>query len=252
MLAVFSSAAGCSLCRNTKALYGALRLIAAIALVGAAALHGALADDRRGTTADPTRAIAFDLPAQPLESALEAYSVASGWQVVYNASLAARRRSSDVKGDFTPDAALRALLAGTGLMPQYKAADGAILVPDPMATLAPDDIADVVDPSLKDYYGLVQTGLKRVLCASRQIRTGSYRIALELLDRIAHGDACGASGSTGRVDIDESFNRAVGRSPSGAAPPAGFSQPVVLLVTPDLVAKCNAVDASMPPIGATR
>ncbi len=253
MLAVFRSAAGWALCRDSKALYGALRLIAGVALVGAAAVQGALAEDRRGAAADLTGTIAFDLPAQRLEAALEAYSVASGWQVVYNASLAARRRSSDVKGEFTPDAALRTLLAGTGLMPQYKAADGAILVPDPMATLGPDEIADDVGPSLKNYYGLIQTGLKRAFCASRQIRTGAYRIALGFwigpsgaVTRVTQ------LGSTGRADIDESFNRAVGSLSIGAAPPAGFNQPVVLLVTPDLVGKCNAADAGMHPIGATR
>jgi len=253
VLVVFSNAAGWSLRRDASALYGALRLIAGVALVGATALQGALAEDRRGAAGDPTRAIAFDLPAQPLESALEAYSVVSGWQVVYNASLAARRRSSDVKGDFTPDAALRMLLVGTGLMPQYKAADGAILVPDPMATLAPDEIADAVDPSLRGYYGLIQAGLKRAFCASRQIRAGSYRIALSFWigssGTVTH---VALLGSTGRADINESFNRAVGSLSFGAAPPAGFSQPVVLLVTPDLVGKCNAADASMHPIGATR
>ena len=232
-----------------KALSRALRLIAGGAVVGAITLHDASAADRRSTAADPTKPMPFDLPAQPLASALESYSVSSGWQVLYNSRLAAGRQSSAVKGEITPGVALRMLLAGTGLMPQYRAVDGAILIPDPMATLAPNEIADEVDPSLKGYYGLIQTKLERAFCASAAIRAEGYRIAL--------GFWIGPSGtvtrmmllsSSGRSDIDESFDRAVRSLVIGAAPPAGFAQPVVLLVTPELVGKCGAADPGIGPI----
>lgn len=174
--------------------------------MGAMALHSAAGADRRSTAADPTKPMSFDLPAQPLASALENYSVSSGWQIIYNGRLAAGRQSSAVKGLFTPDAALRRLLAGTGLIPQYKSADGVILVPDPMAALAPNEIADEVDPSLKSYYGLIQTKLEQAFCASPLIRAGAYRVTL--------GFWIGSSGtvtrmvqlsSSGRADVDESF-----------------------------------------------
>lgn len=51
-----------------------------------------------------------------------------------------------------------------------------ILIPNPAATLAPDNTADDVGPSL-NYYGLIQTGLRRTPGASRQIRASSYRVA---------------------------------------------------------------------------
>jgi hypothetical protein len=237
------------ICSSGKVLSRALRLVAGGALVGAIALHSAAGADRRNTAADPTKPMPFDLPAQPLASALESYSVSSGWQVIYNGRLTAGRQSSAVKGDFTPGAALRMLLAGTSLIPQYRAVDGAILVPDPMATLGPDEIADNVAPSLKGYYGLIQTKLERAFCASPPIRVGAYRVAL--------GFWIGSSGtvtrmvllsSSGRADIDDSFDRAVRSLAIGMAPPAGFAQPVVLLVTPELVGKCGAVDTRMRPI----
>lgn len=252
-MVVSSITAGRFFRRDTKALSRVLRLIAGIALVSATAVQGAVAEDRDAGAADPTKPIAFELPAQPLASALESYSVISGWQVIYNGGLEADRRSSDVRGDFTPDAALRKLLAGTGLMPQYKAADSVILVPDPMATLAPDEIADDVDPSLRSYYGHIQTALERALCMSAQIRAGSYRVAFSLwigpsgtVTRLA------LLSSTGRVDIDEKFIRAIGSLSVDAGPPAGFAQPVVLLVTPDLVGKCGAPVLTVPPIRATQ
>jgi hypothetical protein len=253
LLAVSSRTAEWSFCRDAKALCRTLRLVAGIALVGTTSAQGTAALDQRRGAAEPAKLMMFDLPAQPLASALESYSVASGWQVIYNASLAIGRRSSDVKGNFTPDFALRLLLAGTDLMPQYKAADGVLLVPDPTATLAPDEMADDVDASFKDYYGLIQTGLKHAFCASPQIRSGSYRISF--------GFWMGSSGTvvrmallstTGRADIDEGFERAVRSLSVGAAPPAGFAQPVVLLVTPDLLGKCDRIDSSVQPIRAVQ
>ncbi|MEW6435581.1 MAG: STN domain-containing protein [Pseudomonadota bacterium] len=209
--------------------------------------QGAYAGDRTGA-ADPASVIMFNLPAQPLEAALERYSIVSGWQVIYKTSLAIGRRSVDVRGKFTPRAALRMLLAGTGLVPQFKAADSVILISaPPNDTATADESADEVDPSLEDYYALVQSVLKRTFCATPQIRAGSYRIAL--------GFWIGASGmvtrtallgSTGRNDIDESFDRAVRSISVGTAPPVGFRQPIVLLVTPDLFDKCGAL-----PIGGT-
>lgn len=215
--------------------------------------QGALAADSRSDAADPTKTMPFDLPAQPLPSALESYSVASGWQVIYSGKLAAGQRSSEVKGDFTPGNALRMLLAGTGLMPQYKAEDGAILVPDPMATLSHAEIADDVDPSFKSYYGHIQAKLERAFCASPQIRNGAYRVSF--------GFWIGPSGtvtrmvllsSSGRADIDDGFSRVVRSLPIGVPPPAGFAQPVVLLVTPELVGKCDAAETGQPLMKAAR
>jgi hypothetical protein len=70
-----------------------------------------------------------------LVSALESYDSASAWQVIYDADLATGRRPAGVKGAFAPDIALRMLFAGTGLTPQYMAADG-VMVRDPTATAA--------------------------------------------------------------------------------------------------------------------
>jgi hypothetical protein len=245
-LAASSDAFWRSFYRNAKALHYMLCLV-----VGVTVVHGASAADMRDKPADPGTPIPFELPAQPLASAVESYSVASGWQVIYKASLASGRRSSEVKGNFTPEAALRILLEGTGLVPRYKAVDGVILAPDPAALLAQDNTADDVAPSLKDYYGLIQTGLMRTLCASPQIRASSYRIALAFWIGSSGVVARTALlGSTGHADIDGRVDQAIRSLSVGAAPPAGFAQPVVLLVTPDLVGKCGPADAGMPPIRA--
>lgn len=250
-LASSSIAAGRSFCADSKLWRRALGLLAALVLAGVAAVQGVDAADRGRSAVETVKAIPFNLPAQPLQSALEAYSVTSGLQVIYNAGLAAGRRSSRVKGEFTPDLALAMLLAGTGLIPQYKAADGAVLVPDPMAALAPDEIPDDVSSSLKGYYGLVQAGLKHSFCASPRIRAGAYRIALSFwIGSSGNVTRLALLSSTGRADIDEGFVRAVGSVSIGAAPPAGFNQPVILLVTPDLVTKCDGGEPDLQLIRA--
>ncbi len=190
-------------------------------------------------SAPPMRSelITFDLPAQALVSAIESYSIASGWQVIYDATLATGRRSAGVKGEFAPAAALHMLLAGTGLVPQYVAADGVILIPDPTAKAAIHG-----DPTalFRGYYGRIQAGLRRAFCADRQIRSGAYRIVLGFwIGSSGTVTRAQALGSTGKPEVDAAFDRAVSALSIGAPPPDGFDQPVVILVKPDLVSQCN-------------
>jgi hypothetical protein len=233
-------------CWNAKMLYRALCLTIGVALIGVVAVHDAMAGDRSVVSNGP---ITFDLPAQPLVSALESYSIASGWQVIYDADLATGRRSAGVKGTFAPAVTLRMLLAGTGLTPQYMAADGVMLVPDPTATAARKEMPGDAVSLFRGYTGRIQMGLKRAFCADRQIRSGSYRIALGFwIGSSGTVTRAIALGSTGRTDIDKAFDRAVHTLSLGDPPPAGFSQPVVILVTPELVSQCDTADAGTRPV----
>lgn len=63
--------------------------------------------------------IAFDIPAQPLERALLAYSLAIGLPLLYDAELVRNKRSSAVHGRFPPQQALEILLRETGLRVRY-------------------------------------------------------------------------------------------------------------------------------------
>ncbi len=92
---VVSNNAGRLIFQDFKASCRILRWVAMIVVMCIVAVEG-LATERDGSEADPTRQILFDVPAQPLESALEKYSVTSGWQVIYNGSLEDGRRSSDL------------------------------------------------------------------------------------------------------------------------------------------------------------
>jgi hemoglobin/transferrin/lactoferrin receptor protein len=65
-------------------------------------------------TATATAAI-LDIPAQPLASALIAFSRQTRIQIVVPSSVAAGKRANAVSGQLAPQAALQQLLAGTGL-----------------------------------------------------------------------------------------------------------------------------------------
>lgn len=99
------------------------RLCVALLAAGiAGAVPPALAQD----TANPQAAAQrFDIPAQPLDSALRSYMRQSGVQVVYPAALASGVTSQAVSGPFTADEALARLLQGSG-MGVRRVGDGAV------------------------------------------------------------------------------------------------------------------------------
>lgn len=91
-------------------------LLGSSALVGALALsHGASAAEP-AAPAGPSATRHFDIPAQPLAGALTAFGVQSGLQVAVDPAVVAGLTSPGVKGANTPERALDALLAGTGMV----------------------------------------------------------------------------------------------------------------------------------------
>jgi iron complex outermembrane receptor protein len=59
--------------------------------------------------------VIFDIAAQPLGAAIDAFIDATGWQVGYTAEIMRDRASPGVAGRLTPTAALTRLLSGTGV-----------------------------------------------------------------------------------------------------------------------------------------
>jgi hypothetical protein len=186
--------------------------------------------------------VAFDIPAQSLASALDAYSIATHREVLYKAELAVDRQSARVKGYFTPEAALQVLLEGTGLLPHYMAADAFVLVVDdhPLAPVntAPPDV-------VRRYYGRIQASLKQAFCADRNTRPGDYRVAVGF--RIGPSGAVSHTellGSTGDRDRDATIVKTIGGLVIGAPPPQGFAQPIILMVTPQSQAAVRDCEGS--------
>lgn len=178
----------------------------------------------------PGGRIVFDIPAQPLDEALLAYSIATRIDVVAHASLLAGRRSTAVTGSKTAAEALQVLLTGTGLAARSVDRGSFTLAVQPPAA-TPDAPSDV--PRYPNYSALLQNVVKRALCRQPDTHPGAYRSAIQLW--IAPSGAVERAvivGTTGDAARDRGLAEAFRGLSIGVPPPAGLPQPATLLILP--------------------
>lgn len=220
----------------------ALMLIA----ITVAASPTTTAEARAGANAAiPEGPMAFDIPAQPLASALYRYGDATGREVLYNAVLTKGRRSAAVKGFFTPEAALRNLLEGTGLTARFMADRSFILVPD---------IQTEPPATHRRYYAHIQSRLRDAFCRNSDARPGRNRV-VALLWFDSGGDVVRYErlDSADTSDVDRHINAALRHLGLGRSPPAGFRQPVLIMIeprVPGMTEGCEPRESSLRPIKA--
>ena len=110
-------------------------LLACTALVAAGLAPAAMAQ----TAAQESQTARIDIPAQPVASALVAFSRQTGMQVFVTSGDAGNRQSVAVSGQMAPDAALRQLLQGTGLIYDVSGNTITVSAPGQGAEAAVDD-----------------------------------------------------------------------------------------------------------------
>lgn len=182
----------------------------------------------------------FNIPAQPLASALDAYSAATGIVAAYNGNLALGRISNEVKGRLAPQAALEHLLRDTGLVAQYTTPGAFVVVPDPASVAVIDTPLLIANAALsqqdadeQSYSGLLQDHINNALCSQQLTRPGSYRLAINF-----HIGAAGEVAqlkmlnSTGNGERDIAIDRLLSHMSVGEAPPEGMAQPFTMIVLP--------------------
>jgi hypothetical protein len=108
--------------------------VLAIAFLAAAALATLLSIGKGGSAGAqhngaPSAWIDFDIPAQPLAAALNAYGAATHVQLFVDSSVTSGRRSTALHGAFTPEAGLLSLISGTGLTARPVGDQGITLIP---------------------------------------------------------------------------------------------------------------------------
>ncbi|QUM73674.1 TonB-dependent receptor domain-containing protein [Sphingopyxis granuli] len=84
------------------------------------------------------QSIAFDIPAQDLGGALRAFAQASGVQVIFDGDALRGKRSPALRGSYSADAALTALLRGSGMSAERNA-EGVFVVTRAVADNATTD-----------------------------------------------------------------------------------------------------------------
>lgn len=190
------------------------------------------------TTSDPAAASArqelldFDIPAQPLASALERYAVVADQTVLFSDTLVEGRMSAPVKGRYVPQAALAMLLTGTGLMADGRG--GQLKGTFVLGRLSDATSAAAAQPGLdRRYDGLVQARVWEALCADPRTEPGSYRASLRLsidpAGRLTEPRLIGSTGDSGR---DRAMLAALNGLALDQPPPTDLRQPLMLVILP--------------------
>lgn len=200
-----------------------------------------------GSTKD-TQPRFFDIPSEPLAAALQTYSQDTGVGLFYESELTVGLQSPVLKGRFSPKAALRALLAGTGFIIQYNRDDAVSLftprsqgLPDghfggvaslslPQLDVRPSEGAD--DALLRAFGEAVQTEVASALTKNAGIRSGNYRIHVKLWIDPSHAirraEVAQTTGDPGRdAEIASTLQGLV----ISRTPPAGMPQPVRIVIS---------------------
>jgi hypothetical protein len=211
-----------------------VRIFVLAVCLGSGPAGGAFAVAQEGNASQASW-LHFDIPAQPLTSALQAYSIVTGREVFYDGALVLGRRSATVSGIFPPDAALRTLLQGTEFVPRALGSNGFTITLAPPAAIDPSGptSAPAPDGSYEWYFAALQTNLREVLCGSSETRPGSYRLIIKFwLDPSGAILRPALIGSTGNPDRDKAFVAALPTAKANGPPPVGMPQPVTMVVFP--------------------
>jgi hypothetical protein len=188
----------------------------------------------QGSVRDSGKAIVFDIPAQPLAEALDAFSVATGMAGLVDQRLVAEQRSAPVKGLLTADQALRIMLAGTNLSIRYTGGAAFILRPaDNAIQSGPAARTASVPTGIRQtYFSDLQDSLNRLLCRRRESQPGDYRLGLQLwIGANGMVQASHLLDSTGDRRRDAVITDLLA-SATLASPPTDLPQPVTVVLLP--------------------
>lgn len=181
--------------------------------------------------------MAFDWPAQPLPEALEAFGAQTGWSGFYQADTVAGLRAPALAGRYTPEAALRLLLEGSGLAVHFTAPQAFVLEARGEVAVA---AAGTAAPLPRDpvYDGLLQSRVREIFCRDARTAPAAYRVALSF-----HVDGEGRIvrpmllDSTGDAARDGAILQALREVRVGRPPPARHAaEPFVMLIVPRAMA----------------
>lgn len=171
--------------------------------------------------AGPTQ---FDIPAQPLETALGAFGAASRLQVLYETSMTEGRRSTEVRSLPSHETALRRLLADTGLDFTYTEERAFTLIYARQFLTRP--ISDFYP-----YLGDVQSRIVALLCRYDETRPGAFRIAMQFrIKPDGRIETPVLLASTGTSRRDAAITDLLTNLSVNAVPPADMPQPVTMVL----------------------
>lgn len=175
---------------------------------------------------------AYDIPAQPLEQAVERFSVISGWSVMYPGDLAAGRSSHALQASLPPLPALQMLLQDTGIEAELTGAQRVVLRRSTHALAETGGGADLPEAERRRRYGSLQQRLREAFCDDPAIAPGRYAATLRFRvggdGQVQTPELLSGSGSAGRDARLLQALQALQLETAAAALP----QPVTLQIRP--------------------
>lgn len=170
---------------------------------------------------------AFDFPSEPLAIALERLMAATSLAIVVDSGLTDGLRSSSLKGVFTPEQALRRMLAGTGL--EARAVGAGLFT---LVHFSPGTAGRPL-PRFIDFAAAVQGAVTNALCQRHDTRPTFYRTVIRLwFDPAGVVVRAQLGYSTGDSKLDMTVTRTLQRLEVGMPLPSGLPQPVKLAILP--------------------
>jgi TonB family protein len=174
-------------------------------------------------------AVLLNIPAQPLAGALERFMAATKVAVIVDSKMIAGHTSATLQGSFSPESALRVMLAGTGLDPRSLGAAAYTLIVLPAVASRP--------PSrFIGYAANVQQAVTTALCQRDETRPTHYRVVMRLwlnpdgtVTRVELGH------TTGNPTLDMAIGDTLQNINVGAPTPSGLPQPVKLAIVPRVI-----------------
>ena len=190
--------------------------------------------------------IAFNIPAQPLVDALDAFGAQADLQVLYESALAQDRRSAPVIGQFTREDALRQLLAQTGLTASYADGKNVILHLASSISAATDAtpafggsrltletlrVEAVSGPDFRAYDGVIALDLQKALRRNAKTRNGDYSVNAKIWIG-SEGNVWRAelARSTGDKIRDDAVFHTLQNLVVSRSPPDGLPEPVTVSI----------------------
>lgn len=175
----------------------------------------------------------FDIPAQPLDTALQRYGSLSRQPALYRAEIVNGQTAAAVSGRYTREAALRLLLDGTGLTAEkFTTGVGSAFILKVAGGQAAASRANRLG-SLTGYPARVQARVWQALCGNPRTVPGGYRSLLRFqVDAAGQVQRARLIGSTGDARRDTAMLEALQRIHMDDAPPPDMPQPVTMLLLP--------------------
>lgn len=200
---------------------------------------------------EPVAAQRYDIPAQPLESALTALGTASRIDILYENGVVDKMRSTALSGTFTPRDAFATILQGTGLAFRFTSLNAVLVFPPDRppepgvdawraAESAPRLVLDVlrvtgspVIPARPSHSGFGQFGLTLQFAIKQRLQSDPrtskkpFRVRLSIqIDEQGVLRHPSVVGSTGQPRLDTDIRAALDGMRLPTAPPDDLPQPI--------------------------